>query len=228
MAGLGIGPQGRFSVISTVTTPAANHDLTTLSIVKAELNLTSVDAARDAVISRYITEASAAIENFCNRTFAVESVKDRFYPSRETPLQTITGGVDPIQLSRWPVTTLTSVTEDGQALVEEEDFIIDKAKGQLIRLDANAYPTRWGAYPIVVEYASGYAPIPSDVSDAAIRTVSGRYYARGRDPMLRSENVPGVWEAQYWVAAGAADTGGANLPPGVQSLLDNYRNLVIA
>lgn len=228
MSGLGIGPQGRFSVISTVTSAASSHDLTTLSIVKAELNLTSTDAARDAVLSRYITEASIAIENFCNRVFAVESMKDRFYPSREVPLQTVTGGIDPIQLTRWPVTTMTSVTEDGEALVEEEDFILDKDKGQIIRLDANSYPTRWGAYPIVAQYAAGYTTAPSDVSDAAIRTVCGRYYARGRDPMLRSETVPGVWEAQYWVASGANDTGGANLPPGVQSLLDNYRSPVIA
>lgn len=227
MAGLGIGPQGRFSVITTVTTPAASRDLTTLSTVKAELNLTTVDAARDAVISRYITEASVAIENFCNRVFVVESIKDRFYPSREVPLQTITGGIDPIQLSRWPVTTLASVKEDGETLVEEEHFIIDKAKGQLIRLDANAYPTRWGAYPIVAEYAAGYATVPADVSDAAIRTVSGRYFARGRDPMLRAEKVPDVWEAQYWVATGSNDKGGGNLPPGVQSLLDNYRAPVV-
>jgi uncharacterized phiE125 gp8 family phage protein len=228
MSSLGVGPQGRFSVISTVTSASASHELTTLAVVKAELNLTSVDSARDDVLARYIAEASAAIENFCNRVFVVESIKDRFYPSREVPLQTIVGGVDPIQLSRWPVTTLTSVREDGEILVEDDDFVLDAARGHVIRLDANAYPSRWGASPIVAEYAAGYGAIPADVSDAAIRTVCGRFYARGRDPMLRAENVAGVWEAQYWVAAGADDMGGANLPPGVQSLLDNYRQPVTA
>jgi hypothetical protein len=228
MAGLGVGPQGRFAIISTVTSGAGSHDLTTLAIVKAELNLVSVDSARDDVLARYIAEASAAIENFCNRVFAVEALKDRFYPSREVPLQTIVGGIDPIQLSRWPVTALSSIKEDGELLVEDEDFILDRARGQIIRLDANAYPSRWGAYPIVADYAAGYATVPADVSDAAIRTVAGRYYARGRDPLLRRESVPNVWEADYWVASGKDDAGGANLPPGVQSLLDNYRQPVTA
>ena len=228
MSGFGAGPAGRFAVISTVSSAAASHDLTTLAIVKAELNLTTTDAARDTVLSRYITEASAAIENFCNRIFVIETIKDRFYPSREAGLQTVTGGVDPILLSRWPVTALVSIKEDGALLVEEDDFLLDDAKGHLIRLDANAYPTRWGAASIVADYSAGYAPIPGDVSDAAIRTVAGRYYARGRDPLLRAEKVPDVWEAQYWIAAGAEDAGGANLPPGVQSLLDNYRIPVLS
>ncbi len=228
MSGFGVGPAGRFAVISTVTVPAASHDLTTLASIKAELNLTTTDAARDAVLTRYIAEASVAIENFCNRVFVVETIRDRFFPSREVPLQTIVGGIDPIQLSRWPVTTLVSLKEDGVVLVLDEDFLLNAATGQLIRLDANAYPSRWGSSPIVAEYAAGYSPIPGDVSDAAIRTVSGRYYARGRDPMLRAEKVPDVWEAQYWVAAGADDVGGANLPPGVQSLLDNYRTPVLS
>lgn len=228
MAGLGIGPSGRFAVISTITSQAASHDLTTLAIVKAELNLTTVDANRDTVLSRYISEASAAVENFCNRVFVIEAIKDRFYPSREVPLQSIVGGVDPLQLTRYPVTALVSIKEDGETLVEDEDFILDDARGLLFRLDANAYPTRWGAYPIVAEYSAGYATVPSDVSDAVIRTVSGRYYARGRDPMLKRESVPSVWEAEYWVAAGKDDTGGGNLPPGVQSLLDNYRQPVIS
>lgn len=228
MSGPGIGPSGRYTVISTVTTQAQSRDLTTLSTVKAELNLTTTDAARDAVLSRYITEASAAVANFCNREFVVEVIKDRFYPSREVPLQSIVGGVDPIQLSRWPVTTLTSIKENGETLVEDDDFILDDARGLLFRLDANAYPTRWGAYPIVAEYSAGYAAIPSDVSDAVIRTVSGRYYARGRDPLLKHEAVPGVWEADYWISAGKDDAGGGNLPPGVQSILDNYRQPVVS
>lgn len=228
MSGFGVGPAGRFAVISTVTVSAVSHDLTTLAIVKAELNLTTTDAARDTVLSRYIAEASAAIENFCNRVFTVETIRDRFFPSREVPLQTVAGGIDPIQLTRWPVTSLISVKEDGDVLVAEEDFILNASSGHLIRLDANAYPSRWGSAPIVAEYAAGYATIPGDVSDAAIRTVSGRYYARGRDPMLRAEKVPDVWEAQYWIAAGADDAGGANLPPGVQSLLDNYRVPVLS
>lgn len=221
MAGLGIGPSGRFAVLSSVVTPAANRDLATLSAVKAELGVSVRDA--DGLLARYITEASRAAENYCNRVFAVEAIKDQFYPSRDVPLQVVTGGVDPIQLTCWPVTAVTAVKEDGETLTEGEDYLLDKPQGRLIRLDANAYPTRWGSYPIVVEYSAGYASIPADVSAAVIRMATQRYFARQRDPMVKSELVTGIGRTEYVTLAGEA-----NMPADVVDLLENYRVPVVA
>ncbi|MFO1126367.1 MAG: phage head-tail connector protein [Methylocystis sp.] len=221
---LGIGPRARLTVVSTITMAATSRLLASLSDVKDELNIDQGDASKDALLNRYIGECSAAIENFCNRVFSIETIKDRIFPSRDVPLNTIVDGIDPVQLSRWPVTELVALTEDGAALVEDVDFILDMATGQITRLDANLYPARWGAWPIVVDYKAGYATIPSDVSDAAIRAVAQRYLSRGRDRMLRGETVDGIGASQYWVSTDAS-SGAAegNLSPDVVSLLDNYR-----
>lgn len=220
MAGLGIGPSGRFAVISSVVTPAADRNLTTLATVKVELGV--FNSETDSVLTRYIAEASFAAENYCNRVFSVQTVKDQFFPSREVPMQAVVGGVDPIQLTCWPVTAISSVKEDGEVLVEGEDFYVDKAKGHVIRLDANSYPTRWGAYPIVVQYSAGFAPPPVDVSAAVIRMVTQRYFARQRDPMLKSELVTGIGRTEYATSGSLA-----NMPADVVDLLENYRVPVV-
>jgi hypothetical protein len=214
--------------ITTVVTPASSHDLTDLATVQAELAMTGTDAARDAVLTRYIREASAAIENFCNRVFVVETVSDRFAAPADSPFNVLTYDRSRLQLSRWPIASVSSVTEDGASLVSGTDFIVDSAVGVLIRTDNSGKETSWKLAMIVAQYSAGYSPIPYDVSAAAIRTVAQRWFARGRDPMLRGEKIPGVYEAQWWVAAGADSTADGNLSPDVQALLDNYRVPVVA
>lgn len=214
--------------ITTVVTAASSTLLTDLAAVKGELNLTTTDSARDAVLTRYITAASIAIAQFCNRTLVKETVKDTFFLSRDNAPGAVRGGADPLQLSRYPIVGTPTVTENGTALTLDVDFIVDAENGQLIRLDGNLQPRRWYTWPLVVQYAGGFETIPADVADAAIRTVSQRYFARGRDPMLRGEKVPGVWEASYWVSTGADAGADNNLSPDVQSMLDNYRTPVVA
>ena len=223
-----IGASNRFIVESSVKTAAASHSLATLADVKSELNIATTDHTNDTLLNRYIAEASKAIENFCNRTFVSETMIDNFFPRREMYYPTAMDGVDPIQLVRWPIISITSVSENDTALVAGTDYFADKAHGQLVRLDVNSYPRMWPTLIIVVEYVAGYATIPSDVSAAAIRTVAQRYFARARDPMLRSEEVPGVWRADYWVQTGSEKTQDGNLSPDVTALLDNYRVPVVA
>lgn len=210
-------------VITTVVTPAGSYDLTSRTNVKAELSIT--DTASDSIIDRYITSASAAISQYCNRVFPVETVKDEFWPEREFYAYQIPGTVPSMQLTRWPTGTVTSITENGNILVGGTDFRIDPANGSLIRLDGMLYPTKWCAWPIVAIYAGGFAATPADVEDAAIRMVKARYLAKGRDPLLKQESIPGVREYQLWVATGS-DAG--NMPPDVADILDNYRVPVVA
>jgi hypothetical protein len=219
-----IGQSARSASISTVTAAASSHDMTTLSVVKAELGIT--DTNSDEILSRYISEGSAAVENFCNRVLVVETVKDQFWPQRDPQFQIAIQGVDQVQLSRWPVISVSSVVEDGLTLTVDTDFVVDAARGSLIRLDSNGYPTRWPAVAISATFQAGYATIPADVSAALIRMVSQRWFAKGRDPSLRGETIPGVYSAQYWVSAGAGSSG--NLTPDVADLLENYRVPVVA
>src|SRR5258708_2043523 len=167
--------------ILTVTTAAASYDLTTLPNVKAELSVT--DGSGDTILSRYISGASHAAMEYTNRVFAVETVSEQFLTDH--PGWKIRGGVKPLQLMRWPLIAVTSVTEDSALLVENTDYLVDKTNGQLTRLDSFGFPRLWHPLPLVVVYQAGYATTPPDVEDAIIRMVTTRYSAKGRDRNLK-------------------------------------------
>jgi hypothetical protein len=86
-----------FVIVTTVVaagTPAFQgqqpYDIVDLTTVKAELNIT--DTSKDSLLLRWITEASAAAANFCNRVFPVESLKDQIFPPRDYfPASTVIG-----------------------------------------------------------------------------------------------------------------------------------------
>lgn len=58
-------------------------------------------------------------------------------------------------------------------------------------------------------------PLPATIEQAAIELVKAAWFARLRDPLLRSENAQGIYSASW-------NLGDPNLPPAVQSLLDPY------
>jgi hypothetical protein len=154
-------------VITTLlSTPLSSYDLTTLDVVKDELDIKT--GAQDARLKRYIKSASAAAMQYCNRKFQLEELQDEFWPERE-PQYVLPGSADELFLSRTPVTSpIISVIENGITLVEGTDFRVDYDKGRLIRLDRNLYPRKWRAWPIQVQFAGGYAEIPDDVADKIV------------------------------------------------------------
>lgn len=209
--------------ILTVTNAASSRDLTTLANVKAELDVT--DGASNIILQRYISSASLAASQYCNRIFPVETVSEKFlFPEYWNRM--VREGVKPLQLSRWPIVAVTSVTENAILLVENTDYLVDKANGQLTRLDSSAYPRSWSPLPLVVAYSAGYATIPADLEDAVIRMVTKRFRAKGRDATLKSESLPGVRDVTYWIATGSA---AGNMTPDVADILEkNYRVPVTA
>jgi hypothetical protein len=211
------------SSILTVTTAASSYDLTTLANVKDELSVT--DGTSDAVLRRYISSASTAAQSFCNRVFALETVSEAFFPETPAQRRLSYAPVGPLQLTRWPLVTVTSVTEDGTLLVVGDDYVVDYTTGQLTRVDDDGLVLAWPRVLITVVYSAGYATTPSDLEDAVIRMVTQRYSAKGRDGMVRQEAIPGLIERQYWVATGA-DAG--NITPDVGDILDRYRVNVVA
>lgn len=202
--------------LTTVVTTATDTNLVDLDTVKDELNVK--DMASNAFLTRQIKSASAAAASFCNRVFAVETITDEFWPSRSDP------NVESLQLTRFPAIAVSSVVEDGTTLVALTDYRVDLAAAQLIRLDTEPYPRSWPSEPVAATYTTGYSAIPDDVIDAVIRMVKSRWFARSRDPMLRSESIAGVRDVQYWIATG--EDGGA-MSPDVIDLLNNYRVPVI-
>jgi hypothetical protein len=155
---------------------------------------------------------------------SVADWRDQIWPASQ--LTPVAATFETLQLSRWPEVSIVSFTEDGTALVEGTDYVIEKDVGQAIRLDAQSGRRRhWNATPKVVQYTAGYSAIPSEVEDAVIRMVTRRFRAKGRDPNLRQQSIPGVLEQSWWIATGS-DSG--NLTPDIVDLLDNYRAPVIA
>ena len=221
--------------------PAGPYDLIDLATVKDELDIDPDDTAQDARLVRAIIEESLAIAHYCHRVFAVETVQDVIYPERDAYPYQVPGGVAPLQLARWPLvavawvsivdppgTITTLVQAPGFASNRPGDFLSDPAHGWLVRLDPyTGYPTSWNPVMTTVVYQAGYAAIPGDLSGAALRMITARWKARGRDPLLMSRDQPGALGSErYWVGGVPGVRG--PFPQEIAAVLDLYRVPVTA
>lgn len=217
MAGIPVAP------IVTVTTAAETYDLTTLARVKLELGIT--DGSKNELLTDLIKETSAIISEYCGRVFASETVEEKFFPFRDDEPRVISAGPKKLQVARWPISAVASLTENGTVLVEDTDFIVDYKNGQLIRLGGDGYPGLWPTSPIVVDYTGGYLLLPSlprGIERACIEFVRLKYYATKRDPLVKQESIPEVYSATYAVS----ETGAAPIPPSIAGLIAIHRTPV--
>ena len=199
----------------TVTTPSTNKRLTTLSAVHTELNNPSHE--HDPVLQGYIDAASAAIESFCNVAFARETGSETFRLSQRN---------DGLVLTRHPVVSVTSIEENGVALTQP-DYEIDLESGVVYRL-RDDLASRWFAGKVIVTYQAGYVlpgfagrNLPADIERAAIMMVVASYTSRGRDPLLKHEEVTNVGAVDYYFA------GSDGMSPEVSALLKSWREVTI-
>lgn len=206
--------------IVTVTTAATSRLLTTRARFKSEVGITAT--TDDDMIDAWLLEASDAIAAYVGRQLLPETVSEAF---RLAPGElAYRPDVMPLTLARWPVTTLTSVVEEGTTLATT-DYEIDKATGCLWRL-SNGYRARWYAVNVVVAYIAGYADSTaprSPLATACLSVLKHRWSARSRDPMVKSQDIPGVLKTDYWVGS----VGDGPFPPDVIALLDPFRDIII-
>lgn len=107
------------------------------------------------------------------------------------------------------------------------DFLIDAQRGWLTRLNKfTLYPCGWDAVQTLVAYQSGFPTIPPDLVDATLRAVTLRNLARSRDPMLKSQDMPGLGTQTFWVGSVPGVAG--VFPEEISAILDNYRVPVVA
>lgn len=215
------------SSILTITAPASSARLTTVATARTRMEL--VDKSKDELLGDYIDQASAAVVRHCNRgAFGRETLSEAFrfggadlnrYAHHHRP--------SVIQLTRYPVASIASVTEDSDAPLTAVDYEADLRAGQLFRLDGNDFRRRWCASrKVVVAYTAGYLlpgevgrNLPSEIEDATLRLVKAAYFAGNRDPLVKVDETVGVERQEYWV--GAVGENGA-LPPDVAALLSPY------
>ena len=122
----------------------------------------------------------------------------------------------------------TLAVGEPQTLLYGTDFTIDAIRGWLIRLNPwTGVAQKWEAEPVTVQYQAGYSTIPPDLNEAALRLVTARFRARGRDPVLVQRDQGGqIGTERYWVGGVRGQVG--VLPPEIVGLVDHYRVPVIA
>lgn len=189
---------------TVVITPAATRDLIALEDFKTDAGIT-VDTD-DAYLERAISRASAVVESYCSRVFAVETVSDTFNPD---------GAYQRLRLSRFPVVEVTSITDDGVTLVEDDDYVLDYKIG-VIRFLA-----RRCSDALVATYSAGYETIPLDIQGAVGEIVKALQFNKSRDPSLKSENI---LSGLYAYSLFDANSSGAGTATQVSAVLEPYRN----
>ena len=107
-----------YEITSSVITAASTYDLTTLAVMHDELNIPSNDTSKDASLARIITAVSAGVAKYCNRVFALETVRDVIFPQRDAYPYQVPGDIAPLQLSRWPIVQMVRKFGESQRGVE--------------------------------------------------------------------------------------------------------------
>ncbi|HVJ31659.1 MAG TPA: hypothetical protein VND94_00975 [Terriglobia bacterium] len=209
-----------YSSLITVVTPATTKSLTTRDRVKSELGVTS--NSDNAGIDALIADSSRIISSYCDRVFAQEVVSEVFRRGSWRPAESII-------LSRFPCTSIASLTEDGVA-VAGSNWEADPETGIIRRLSGDSLSC-WTASKIIVAYTAGYVlpgnpsrDLPEDIERACLMLTKLMYFSRSRDPLVKEETIDGVGSASYYVR-GAMDM--SIMPVEITSLIEPYRRIAV-
>lgn len=201
--------------VSTITIDAAptTGDLTVLATVRRELELADAFTADDVWLADAIRQASDAIASYCRRPegFGRATVTQSWRLTRDPPH---------LMLKRDLAPSVSSVVEDGAALAST-DWLLDGSLLYRLRSDA---PGPWTSSKVVASYTAGYVllnDVPFDLERACLDLVVRGYRSRGRDPGLRSQDVPDVLRQSWDTPGGAGFRDG--LPRDVADRLAPFR-----
>lgn len=200
----------------TAVTEAGSQALVSLDDLKVQLGIS--DSDDDARLNAFILQASAAIAKYCGRVFAKATVTETFFLDDECSR---------LMLARYPLISVTSVTEDDTALspLDSTTLLQHKDSGILHRLESGL-PAPWAASKIVVVYEAGYDieanGAPGDLVQACVGQIGNIRSTVTRDPLAKAIDIPGVRRTEYWVGSTGSTSG---LHPSVEAMLDNYRDV---
>ena len=211
----------------TVGTPATATARVSLARGQRELGITT--SGDDDVLADKIAESSAAIVAHCRvaadqrgrRTFAEEGCSVAFDAGEVTsPDREIAPLILPWRI---PVTAIASIVENDVTLAPA-DYQLEPTAALIWRMNAGIR-TNWAISSVVITYTAGWdltgTELPSDIAGAALSLVKASWFGRLRDPLIKSEDVPGVGSTQWWVGSTGGDAG--SLPQDVVDSLAPYR-----
>ncbi len=153
--------------------------LTTLTDVKTYTGAT--DPSGDAAITALISNASAFIERFCNRTFGLASYTEVRNGNNRPRMM----------LNNSPITAVSSLSIDGYSIQVSsgptvggytfDNHSIYLRPGYINGSGFRGYGefTR-GIQNVVIAYTAGFATVPSDVAQACIELIAFKMAKRNR------------------------------------------------
>lgn len=211
----------RSSVV--VLTEAHSHDLTTLARAKRELGLKASDRSRDADIREDITMASQMCAEYCRRPFGRETVREVVdYDAGLGSYPNWNQGW--IVLQRKPIVEMVSVSEStDDPLVLNTDYYIDAEHGMIRRGTIDSWKW-WRFGKLTIEYTAGYHlldSVPWSYERACLIVLRGLWFSRGRDPAVRSVDLPDVGSRTY----ASGDSPALGVPLEAQQLLQPHRRM---
>jgi len=173
--------------------------LVSVAEAKTHLNIPSGTTTFDTELGVFVDVASALVEGYADRVFALT-----------TSSQLFDGGGDVFLLRVSPVTGVTGVTVDGTAL-GSDTYEADIAKG-IVKTNGT---TAEGTANVSVAYTAGSATIPPLAKHATLETVRHLWATQrgsmgGRNPLNGDDYVAGM---------------SFSMPRRVMELLDPLRNV---
>jgi hypothetical protein len=212
------------SYIAEVITKALTIDLVTLEVLKDELDITGNE--RDVRLARWITQVSAYTANWCNRTLALETVREVWRAGDQPWLfDAYSHAPRPLTVRRWPIVKIGSVSVDGDTTLTAADYEIDADRGKIWRVHQDCLTRGWWTGTIAdVTYSGGFRvpqETPPDLQQACLMLLKIRHDTISRDRMQQSYSIPGVIEERYWNPATSG--AGAGMPPEIAEILNPYR-----
>ena len=147
--------------------------LTTLANARIHLNVPTslVDADLDALLERFINEASAKVETFIDR-----KVLTRTYTEYQDGRSN-----NRILLKEWPVTAVAELWCDKSSEFTDTKNLIDASDYRIVQESEIALICRHfsrGTQNIKIEYTAGYATVPYELEGATLWIVEWLYEMR--------------------------------------------------
>lgn len=154
--------------LNTVT--GVTDYFTTLEKVKLDAKIASVDADRDTVLNQYIAGVTKMMQDWMGRSI----VQGTATAEKVSPFYD-----DEIHVEHYPIIDITSLAEDGTALVADTDYEAngdDIRSGRIVRL-SNGSPSRWlaGRRTVEITYDYGYVTVPDSLVTAATALVVAKF-----------------------------------------------------
>lgn len=179
---------------------------TTTGIIKAELG--SLVTVNDAVLTTKIQEASADIELALGWRVPQETIEETFWHDDGMLMwssNTRWDRAEPLFLRRKAASAITSIVLDDDTL-DPSEYRLDPDAGAIYRFDSlSGLPRSWAfCKSIIATYVAGYVisgdgpGMPLTIQSCTKKLVKSFLQNLKRDPMVRSQNIPGVLETGFW------------------------------